>query len=438
LKLIKINKNKYFLFLTLGSFLTSDLKGQFLDTTDPLRIMDFPVAKIRSGLYSIDGNFRLKNKKISGIAVRIKAKTIESFVLKISEGKEVSSLLDEIMFFPEPFSDRIIAVYRPPKSFYADSVIYDIKSRNHIKILSIGIFNLEEKENLTFDENIKRLDHFSNIQKPTVISRSSWDADPPKSNYNYHPYFDKLTLHHAAGWQAWTIEEGKKQVKAIQEFHQAGRGWNDIGYHFVVDMGGNIYQGRPETVIGAHVNGANTGNIGVCILGCYHPPETNWSCFDVMTKDTENALVYLYSWIADSYNIDPNVLLGHRDYFGTTSCPGNNIWPAISSLREEIVLFISGGGPPLSFRLFANYPNPFNSLTNISFQSMGRQTARIMIADLQGRIISSINSRYTNYGKNIIQWNGLDKYGLETPSGVYFYTVTIGEEKRNGKMLLIK
>ena len=203
-------------------------------------------------------------------------------------------------------------------------------------------------------------------------------------------------------------------------------------------MGGNIYQGRPETVIGAHVGGANTGNIGVCILGCYHPPETNWSCFDVMTKDTENALVYLYSWIADSYNIDPNVLLGHRDYFGTTSCPGNNIWPVISSLREEIVLFISGGGPPLSFRLFANYPNPFNSLTNISFQSMGRQTARIMIADLQGRIISSINSRYTNYGKNIIQWNGLDKHGLETPSGVYFYTVTIGEEKRNGKMLLIK
>ena len=86
MKLIKINKNKYFLFLTLGSFLTSDLKGQFLDTTDPLPIMDFPVAKIRSGLYSIDGNFRLKNKKISGIAVRIKAKTIESFVLKISEG----------------------------------------------------------------------------------------------------------------------------------------------------------------------------------------------------------------------------------------------------------------------------------------------------------------------------------------------------------------
>ena len=188
MKLININKNKYFLFLTLGSFFTSDLKAQFLDTTDPLPIMDFPVAKIRSGLYSIDGNFRLKNKKISGIAVRIKAKTIESFVLKISEGKEVSSFLDEIMFFPEPFSDRIIAVYRPPKSFYADSVIYDIKSRNHIKILSIGIFNLEEKENLTYDESIKRLDHFSNIQKPTVISRSSWDADPPKSNYNYHPY----------------------------------------------------------------------------------------------------------------------------------------------------------------------------------------------------------------------------------------------------------
>ena len=422
----------------LGSFLISDLRGQFLDTTDPLPIMDFPVAKIQSGFFSLEGYFKVKNKKISGIVIRIEARTIDSFILKLSKDKEVSSFLDQIMFFPEPYSDRIIAVYRPPESFNADTVFYDIKSNNNLKILSVGVYDLEEEENLIFDDSVKRLDHFSTIKKPTIIGRLSWDADQPKSDYNYHPYFNRLTLHHAAGWQAWNIEEGKKQVKAIQKFHQDGRGWNDIGYHFVIDLAGNIYQGRPETVIGAHVGGANTGNIGVCILGCYHPPETNWSCFDVMTKDTENALIYLYSWIADSYNIDPNVLLGHRDYFGTTSCPGNNIWPLISSLREEIVLFISGGGPPLSFRLFSNYPNPFNSLTNISFQSMGRQTASIMIIDLQGRIINSINSLNTNYGKNMIQWNGLDKNGGETSSGVYFYTVTIGEEKRKGKMLLIK
>jgi len=45
--------------------------------------------------------------------------------------------------------------------------------------------------------------------------------------------------------------------------------------------------------MGAHVGGANTGNIGVCVLGCYHPPETSWPCYDEMTYATKN-LLYIY------------------------------------------------------------------------------------------------------------------------------------------------
>ena len=83
-------------------------------------------------------------------------------------------------------------------------------------------------------------------------------ARAPQSGYSNMPYYDKMTLHHSAGFSAETLEEGIAQMQAIQLFHQDIRGWSDIGYHFVIDKAGNIYQGRPETVIGAHTGGSNT------------------------------------------------------------------------------------------------------------------------------------------------------------------------------------
>ena len=247
-----------------------------------------------------------------------------------------------------------------------------------------------------------------------------------------------MTLHHAAGWQAWTLDEGKEQVKAIQEFHQEGRGWSDIGYHFLVDLSGNIYQGRPEIVIGAHVGGANTGNIGVCMLGCYHPPEAGWPCYDTMTKDTDNALTHLYAWIADTYKISPQVLLGHRDYFGTTACPGDNVWPLLQGIREDIVLFIANGGPPDVFRLLPNHPNPFNAMTIIPFRTPGGQSAQIIITDLLGREIISLEKRNTLNGYNEVRWYGKDISGVRATTGVYLYSVETGGERKSGKMVYLK
>lgn len=245
-------------------------------------------------------------------------------------------------------------------------------------------------------------------------------------------------MHHAAGWQAWTLDQGKEQVKAIQEFHQDGRGWNDIGYHFLVDMGGNIYQGRPESVIGAHVGGANTGNIGVCILGCYHPPETGWACFDTVTEETENALIHLYAWISSTYTIDPQVLLGHRDYFGNTACPGDNAWPMIPEIRNDISIFIANDGPPISFRLMPNFPNPFNSVTTIPFFAEVGQSAKVRIRDLRGHEIASLEKKNTVKGYNEIDWNGTHKSGIKATSGVYIYEVEVGEGYGSNKMLFLK
>ena len=58
-----------------------------------------------------------------------------------------------------------------------------------------------------------------------------------------------------------------EKVAEIRRWHVQERGWRDIGYHWVIDRDGSVAPGRPETEIGAHVEGHNRGTLGVCLLG---------------------------------------------------------------------------------------------------------------------------------------------------------------------------
>tara|TARA_B100001123_G_C15297558_1_gene1019796 strand:- start:315 stop:1619 length:1305 start_codon:yes stop_codon:yes gene_type:complete len=415
------------------------LSAQLLDAVLELPIeTDQTVTRTTDG-FIVAGTVTLPDSalELSGAVLRLASNGIVN--VSITAGSDENNVdFQEVRLFPEPYSNRTIAVSRYDTPFTIDKIHFTVKSSSRITILSFGILDAEDND--IYPEMVPGILRrgLAGIEKPVVISRDEWNANPPKYNYTHHPYFNKLTLHHAAGWQAWTMGEGKKQVKAIQEFHQDGRGWNDIGYHFLVDLSGNIYQGRPEIVIGAHVGGANTGNIGVCILGCYHPPETGWPCYDTMTKETENALTYLYAWIADTYAIAPQVLLGHRDYFGTTVCPGDNVWPLLPGMREDIELFIASGGPPDAFQLLPNYPNPFNAMTTIPFRTTGGQSARIVITDLLGKQIASLEKNNTLNGYNEVHWNGRDLSGLQATTGIYLYALETGGERKSGKMVYLK
>ncbi len=198
------------------------------------------------------------------------------------------------------------------------------------------------------------------IIAPPLITRDEWGAAPfirgnpvPLAN----PDYEYLTFHHAAGFRATTVEEGKAQVKAIQDLHQNIRGWSDIGYQFVIDRGGHLYQGRPfldgsttlEQVpllaLGAHVGGHNTGNIGVAILGCYHPPEGTF-CTDVITPEAMATYINLFAFLSERYGVEPERIRGHRD-FSSTACPGDNNYPLLGGLRSDVAQLLVTGNAPL-------------------------------------------------------------------------------------------
>ena len=432
-------KNKL-LSIVIALSIFSKLPAQLLDAVIPIQF-DAPaqLTKITSG-YQLTGNSSqlTNNILIDGAAIRFSASDSTEIWFQFLDDVGNWSEKKKAKIFYEPNSDRFIASVLDSTLGRVEKMKYEARSSSTIAFISAGLYDKEDREPKINEKYLNISPENLDVDKPMIISRKDWGARDPKSGYSNHPYYDKMTLHHAAGWGATTLTEGKAAVKSIQEFHQDGRGWSDIGYHFVVDMGGNIYQGRPETVLGAHVGGANTGNVGVCILGCYHPPATNLPCNDEMTYETEKSLIHLYAWISDTYGVEPKVLKGHRDYFGNTSCPGDNVWGMLPELRSEIALFILYGDQPTRFALFQNYPNPFNSSTTLHYDLPEASQVKITIYDILGKEVIQLINQEQNYGYKKIVWNGKNKIGNVVAPGIYLYKAELGSLIEIKKMILLK
>lgn len=163
-----------------------------------------------------------------------------------------------------------------------------------------------------------------------AFRREAWGAKPPKEPYVEHSPV-KLTVHHTAGRLTASLGESLAEVRFIQDFHQNGRGWNDIGYHFLIDSLGNVFVGRPENAVGSHVRGNNTGNLGVALMGYHHEPRS-----DAVSPEARAALEKLLRALAADYSIAAAELRGHRDFGSGTSCPGDLAYGLLPELRDRL------------------------------------------------------------------------------------------------------
>ncbi len=163
--------------------------------------------------------------------------------------------------------------------------------------------------------------------RPLVHGRAEWGAVAPTQPWAPDPLPWRVTLHHSDGRYTRTLAESEAEARFIQDFHIHGRGWIDIAYHYLVDPEGNILEGRPEGVLGAHTLGNNEGNIGIVLLGTYHPPVN-----DKPTQVQLDAVAALGRYLVRRYGIDPRMLKGHRDY-KATDCPGDWAYAKLDYLR---------------------------------------------------------------------------------------------------------
>ncbi|MFC6885277.1 MULTISPECIES: N-acetylmuramoyl-L-alanine amidase [Actinomadura] len=94
-----------------------------------------------------------------------------------------------------------------------------------------------------------------------IISRAGWGARAPRAHSSTTwSARREFVVHHSEGPISQT-------PRSIQDFHMDSRGWSDIGYNFLVNHRGEIYEGRGWLVIGAHATGHNSSGIGVCVIG---------------------------------------------------------------------------------------------------------------------------------------------------------------------------
>jgi uncharacterized membrane protein len=148
-----------------------------------------------------------------------------------------------------------------------------------------------------------------------------------------------IFVHHTAS-QEDAMEDSYAAMRAIYYYHAAIRGWGDIGYNYLIDEDGNIFEGRygGDEVVGAHVANYNVGSIGVAIIGNYQENEVR--------SGAVKGLIDLLTHLSEKHDLDPtaiatmrgenlHVISGHRDATHTT-CPGQYIYEKLSSIRQLV------------------------------------------------------------------------------------------------------
>lgn len=174
---------------------------------------------------------------------------------------------------------------------------------------------------------------------PKIVSRIEWRATPTilkRTEPMGAP--TRLTLHHTADLKpvGTSFADVAERMRAYQNGHNgAGHFWADIGYHFVVDKQGRIWEGRPLVYQGAHggSDAANSQNIGIALIG-------NFSN-GVPSAAQVRATTDLVGWLCSEYRIPSAKVYGHEDIkkmyrLKGTACPGAKFDPTLRQIRASV------------------------------------------------------------------------------------------------------
>jgi len=177
--------------------------------------------------------------------------------------------------------------------------------------------------------------------KPTALqirSRAGWGAEPPRRrNIDAMGRIYRITLHHSANVaRSPSLREAIRTIRLDQRYHMTTKGWADIGYHYLIDPAGRIWQGRDLRWQGAHAGNRslNRGNIGVCLLGNFIGGRAG----QAPRKDQVQALTDLLQHLTRKHRIRQDNIFTHRELQGAvTVCPGSRLQRVVDRLRQNMV-----------------------------------------------------------------------------------------------------
>ncbi|MFF6915162.1 N-acetylmuramoyl-L-alanine amidase [Streptomyces sp. NPDC012466] len=190
--------------------------------------------------------------------------------------------------------------------------------------------------------------------RPGIVTRRGWGADEGlrESGFRYTKKVKAAFVHHTASGNNYRCSQVPSLIRSIYRYHVKSMGWRDVGYNFLIDKCGKIYEGRAggvaRPVLGAHTLGFNSNSMGIAVLGSYGATKPS--------KAAVKAVARLTAWKLGLYRVNPkgktylksagsnlhrkgkkvrlNVISGHRDGF-ITECPGRKLYGKLGSARSK-------------------------------------------------------------------------------------------------------
>ncbi|MEM1211897.1 MAG: peptidoglycan recognition family protein [Planctomycetota bacterium] len=165
----------------------------------------------------------------------------------------------------------------------------------------------------------------------TMLPRSAWTRQGPTlTEINPMQKVERITVHHE-GWNAVYFTDRPStaaRLEQIRKVHTRDRGWSDIGYHFIVDRSGTVWQGRELKYQGAHVRDQNERNIGILVLGNFDKQSPS--------REQTASLVGLLKRLQSAYRVPTARVRTHQEY-NATSCPGKVLQAQMAAIRKRFL-----------------------------------------------------------------------------------------------------
>ncbi|MEU1301563.1 peptidoglycan recognition protein family protein [Streptomyces shenzhenensis] len=205
------------------------------------------------------------------------------------------------------------------------------------------------------------------VPRPAMVTRAGWGADESISPQapEYNPDVKAVFVHHTAGTNSYSCADSAALVRGIYAYHVKSNGWKDIGYNFLVDKCGTVFEGRKggadKPVLGAHTYGWNRESTGVAVLGDHTATAA--------PKAVLSSVARLAAWKLSLYGADPAGSVGltagasqssytgtsfkagkvytfkrisaHRDGYAT-ECPGRSLYAQLPTIRSYAAGPVSG------------------------------------------------------------------------------------------------
>jgi N-acetylmuramoyl-L-alanine amidase-like protein len=179
-------------------------------------------------------------------------------------------------------------------------------------IISLILFSCSASEQSEII--IKELNYPTDLK---VVTRAEWGSVQLTKILPQHE-IKKITIHHS-GVEFNDQANVLTKIRNLQSWSRSEKEWIDIPYHFMIDLEGNIYEGRPINYPGAtNTEYDPTGHALIEVMGNYEVQKIN--------KKQLKAIIELSTYLAKEFGVPAEEIKGHKDYSSQTVCPGEDLY----------------------------------------------------------------------------------------------------------------